>query len=325
MDANEKGASLDYPINQELLGEATQIKEQWKVIQERIKKIEEHKGKVSEAVFAKVLSDYHERLEEMISQVMDKKRSIDRELVSLYEAQKKIASQLENHRHALEEIKFRNVLGEYSEEDYQSKAKEEQDKISKFETILSAVNTNISRYEDLFKDELEILSLEEKRIQKEAKGEIKKEVEIPFQEEELSSSDKEFITEIEGPDYFTSQDVTQPADKSDIFNSMERTIPAQAMPTGNSRIIIISGDDAGATYPLKEVITFGRAESNTVTLNDAKVSRQHAKIIHKGGEYILIDLNSSNGTFVNGERIEEHVLTNNDEFQIGDSVLQFQL
>ncbi len=319
----ENVENQEFPINQELLSQATQTKEQWKVIQERIKKIEDHKEKVSDPVYERVMADYQERLTEITSEVLEKKKAIDRELVTLYETQKKISSQLESHQHTLEEIKFRNVLGEYTEEEFEKTAKEEQDKISKFENLLSSINTNISRYEDLFKDDLELLALEEKKIQEPHTTE-ESHTDLSFKEEELSESEKEFISEMEGEDYFTTQDITHPGEKSDIFNNMDRT-EVKESPKGNSRIVIIRGDDAGATYPLKDVISFGRADSNTVVLKDAKVSRQHAKITHKGGEYILADLNSSNGTYVNGEKIDEHVLTNNDEFQIGDTVLQFQI
>jgi hypothetical protein len=119
-------------------------------MKERLEKIEENRDKVSPPVYDRVRGDYELRLKEATHDVLQKKNEIDRELVTLYETQKKIASQLESHRHTLEEIKFRNILGEFSEEEYQLKAKEEQEKISKFETILSAVN-RIGRYEGLFR------------------------------------------------------------------------------------------------------------------------------------------------------------------------------
>lgn len=312
MNKAQKSETLDFPINQALLGEATKIKEQWKVVKERIDKIKENKDKVSSPVFQRVLADYEERLTKITEDVLEKKNAIDRELVTLYEAQNRIAAELETHRHALEEIKFRNMLGEFSEEEYQRNAKEEQDKISKFESILSAVNTNISRYEELFREEVELLSLEEKKI---GAGETAEEEEMPF--EEFGAEERE-------ADYFTGgPEVTSPKEEPPDISTTVRTERHKIGET-NARIVIISGDDAGATYPIKDPVTFGRAESNTVVLRDAKVSRQHAKIVEKGGEFVLMDMNSSNGTFVNGERIEEHVLTNNDEFSIGDTTLQFQ-
>lgn len=309
----EKTQELDFPINQALLAEATQIKEQWKVIKERIEKIEENKEKVSPPVYERVLKDYKERLDQITGEVLEKKNTIDRELVTLYETQKKIASELETHRHALEEIKFRNVLGEFSEEEYQKNAKQEQDKISKFETVLSAVNTNIGRYEELFREEVEILSMEERKF-----GDEVSETSEPREEISEPSSESDYFT--------TAPDTTSPGeDMPETSETAKATYSPPSAGIGAARIVIISGDDAGATYPLSESISFGRAETNTVVLRDAKVSRQHAKIIEKGGEYILMDMNSSNGTFVNGERVEEHVLTNNDEFQIGDTVMQFQI
>ncbi len=309
MNKSEKIENLEFPINQALLGEATKVKEQWKVIKERIEKIKENKGKVSAPVYERVFSDYQERLAKITEEVLEKKKAIDQELVTLYETQGRIAAELEAHRHALEEIKFRNILGEFSEEEYQRKAKEEQDKISKFETVLSAVNTNIGRYEDLFKEEVELFSLEEKKIEH---AETIEE-EIPFVEFGEEAHEANYFTQ--GPE----QQREEPVELSSTLRTARVKISER-----NARVVIISGDDAGATYPIKDSITFGRAESNTVVLRDAKVSRQHAKIIQKGGEYILMDMNSSNGTFVNGERIEEYVLSNNDEFTIGDTTIQFQ-
>lgn len=310
----EKSEALEFPINQDLLSDATQIKEQWKVVKDRLSKIEEHRERVSSPVYDRVLADYRERLREATEAVLEKKRAIDRELVSLYDTQKKIAGQLETHRHALEEIKFRNVLGEFAEEEYQRKAKEEQEKISKFETVLAAVNTNISRYEDLFREEVELSSYE--GHEKEA---------APASAFETTS--EELMPDMEGPDYFTAlHETTTPGE--DVFDTSQtaRTKPAAKASAAaqRARVVIISGDDAGATYPVKDTVSFGRAEANTVVLRDAKVSRQHSKIIQKGGEFVLLDLHSSNGTFVNGQQIDEHVLSNNDEFQIGDTTLQFQ-
>jgi len=311
---DEKSDTVEFPINQELLASATQLKEQWKVIKDRLEKIEEHREKVSPPVYQRVRSDYEKKLKEITDTVLEKKRAIDRELVTLYETQKKISAQLEAHRHTLEEIKFRNVLGEFSEEEYQRKAKDEQDKINKFETILSAVNTNISRYEDLFQEEIEAPPSESEEEPQEKEAEAK----------EVLPASEEFYEGLGGADYFTTAEVTTPGEEAQEIFITEKTKPGRKAPAEKARIVIISGDDAGATYPVKEAVTFGRAESNTVVLRDAKVSRQHAKIIVQGEEHVLVDLNSSNGTFVNGERIEEHVLANNDEFQIGDTVLQFQ-
>jgi len=71
------------------------------------------------------------------------------------------------------------------------------------------------------------------------------------------------------------------------------------------------------------VITIGRDSSNKVQLHDAGVSRHHAEIRRVENRYRLIDLNSSNGTIVNGKRIQEHWLNSGDQIQMGRTLMLF--
>jgi pilus assembly protein CpaF len=75
----------------------------------------------------------------------------------------------------------------------------------------------------------------------------------------------------------------------------------------------------------KAEVTIGRAPSNDVVLPDAGASGSHAKVVATGGELTLIDLDSTNGTYVNEDRITApHVLTGRDNVQIGDYTLCFR-
>ena len=103
---------------------------------------------------------------------------------------------------------------------------------------------------------------------------------------------------------------------------METTKPGV---TGAPQITIIGGaENVGKTYPITGTLSIGRSHTNQIILKDAKASRQHAEIRLQGNECVLIDLNSSNGSLVNGQRVHEHILAPNDEIQIGDFVMQFQ-
>ena len=64
-------------------------------------------------------------------------------------------------------------------------------------------------------------------------------------------------------------------------------------------------------------VTFGRSEENDVVLVAEEVSRDHAKIVRRGGRLVLLDLKSLNGTYVNRQRIVERVLTDKDEVWFG--------
>ena len=313
-------ATPEFPIDEKLLEEATRAKEEWHIVKDRLSKIEEHKGKVSEAVHIRVLQDYEARLEETKEALLKKKTEIDRELASLYGTRKKISSQLEEHHQRLEEIKFRNTLGEYAEEEYQRVAREEQDKISRFETVLSALESNISRYESIFEGEEELFA-ETPTAPPEAIAEMAEvsgvEPAAPLEAEPATDA-AGYVIEERGPDYFSA--VTEAEEATKPKGKAKAKAPKRERP----RLVIISGKNSGAAFFIKATLSLGRAESNTVTLKDAKVSRQHAQIQKQGEQYVLVDLNSANGTYVNGERIEEHVLSNGDEIQIGDTILQFQ-
>jgi pSer/pThr/pTyr-binding forkhead associated (FHA) protein len=64
-------------------------------------------------------------------------------------------------------------------------------------------------------------------------------------------------------------------------------------------------------------IFFGRAEGNTIVVKDLRASRQHAELYWDGSSFVLIDLNSSNGTFVGEERVSTHVMKSGEAIQIG--------
>ena len=84
-----------------------------------------------------------------------------------------------------------------------------------------------------------------------------------------------------------------------------------------ARIICVEGDMDPREVTLTENISIGRSPSNDIVLKEAKVSRQHAAINFIRGNYVIVDLKSSNGVFVNGQKIEEHVLQSEDEINIG--------
>ncbi len=70
------------------------------------------------------------------------------------------------------------------------------------------------------------------------------------------------------------------------------------------QLIMRSGPTPGAAFPLEgDQMTIGRDPVNEITINDAEVSRRHARLTFQGGKYVLEDLGSTNGTFVNGQRL----------------------
>ncbi|HBW68319.1 MAG TPA: forkhead-associated protein, partial [Chloroflexus aurantiacus] len=92
-----------------------------------------------------------------------------------------------------------------------------------------------------------------------------------------------------------------------------------------ARVVAVSGSLAGRSIPLGDIpMTFGRAPENTVVIASQRASRRHAEIRREGGVYLLIDLGSSNGTFLNGQPVQRQILRNGDTFTIGDESFRFE-
>lgn len=70
------------------------------------------------------------------------------------------------------------------------------------------------------------------------------------------------------------------------------------------QLIMRTGPTPGAAFILEgDQLNIGRDSTNEITINDAEVSRRHARLTFQGGKYVLEDLGSTNGTFVNGQRL----------------------
>ena len=86
-------------------------------------------------------------------------------------------------------------------------------------------------------------------------------------------------------------------------------------------LAVLQGKASGQIFQIHKVKTvLGRADSDIV-LDDPEASRQHATLEILGSRVVVTDLNSTNGTFVQGERIQNAELENHNEFRIGEHVL----
>ena len=83
----------------------------------------------------------------------------------------------------------------------------------------------------------------------------------------------------------------------------------------------------GDVILLKQSITIGRKGSNSIIItNDAKISREHAKIFWQYDSFVIEDLGSANGSYVNKERLTEiRILENNDIVQLGRTQFKIQI
>jgi predicted component of type VI protein secretion system len=90
-----------------------------------------------------------------------------------------------------------------------------------------------------------------------------------------------------------------------------------------AKLILKSGENTGMEYEVKDGLVLGRRLEAPIHLNDVKASREHARIQMEGGGYVLVDLESTNGTFVNGTRVQRHRLLHEDLVRIGRTLFVY--
>jgi two-component system, NtrC family, sensor kinase len=89
-------------------------------------------------------------------------------------------------------------------------------------------------------------------------------------------------------------------------------------------LFVIRGNDQGTRFELEEpIIRLGRDKSCHLHIHDTEVSRQHAELRRTHRDYTVSDLSSSNGTFVNGARVQQHALLSGDQVQVGATLMLY--
>src|ERR1700716_939754 len=103
----------------------------------------------------------------------------------------------------------------------------------------------------------------------------------------------------------------------------QRTL-ADSFAVMNPRLVAINGSLKGSTFPLNEAqVSIGRESASSVSLSHNSVSRRHCLIKRSGNEFTIRDLDSFNGTFVNGVPVKEQTLMHADQIKVGSIALLF--
>lgn len=112
----------------------------------------------------------------------------------------------------------------------------------------------------------------------------------------------------------------------DVKNGGKKRRPPAAK--GNYGLEIISSGNSrdlkdGSIIPIRSDLTIGRKDDNSIIISDQHVSGNHAKIIVRNDSLFIEDLNSTNGTYLNGNKISNKMkLSNKDEIKIGTAVFK---
>jgi FHA domain len=119
----------------------------------------------------------------------------------------------------------------------------------------------------------------------------------------------------------------QSAQRPFLVHDTEPGVPAALVlprPADAARLVVVAGPASGLELDVGACdTTIGRARGNALVLADVSVSRRHAVLRREGASFVIVDLESGNGTRVNGRRVRRAHLGDGDEVSFGDSLVRF--
>ncbi len=128
-----------------------------------------------------------------------------------------------------------------------------------------------------------------------------------------------------------SEDAEEPAplpssdypDRKPVSDALDSTVVMLETPV----LIVKKGKNLGAVYPVpwRGTINIGRSRSNNIVLEDRTASGKHCRLKHDGEKFLLYDLRSTNGTFLNDHKISQSYVKDGDTMQVGETHLLFKV
>ena len=91
------------------------------------------------------------------------------------------------------------------------------------------------------------------------------------------------------------------------------------------KLVLLSAGMTGRTHELKvDKTTIGRVEDNTFQISEPSVSSHHCEVLLRGSDVVVRDLNSTNGTYINGEKVTEKVIKPGQILKLGQIEMRLE-
>jgi len=334
----------------ELLATYRDLQSQFDRVRDRVRRAEDQKSTVPRRIYDRVRSEYDRELDSIRARMSPIRDEIDRMHESLEAQLRDAASVLQSVEEELAEAEFRHRIGEYEDtaftelrRDLDARAHDATSRQTLLQTTLAAVASlrhpdakletpsapSAPANEDF--SDINVGSAESAAVESATEVE-----EVVPRRPVLSAGS---VTSTSRPDGFenphdwisemgadrrarpvpTPRPVSPP-DPADQLDSL--LTPAATPGEGFPSLVFVSGAHAGqAIALLPTTLTIGREHDNNIEIKDPEVARYHARILRERDDYVVEDLNSSTGTWVNGERIKRTAITHGDVIRVGQTEL----
>lgn len=327
MDSAEE--SVDVPIDVSVLEALIEVRRQQALVDQFCARAEENKSAVAPAVYARVLADYGKRraaLDGEAAPLVTRAVAEYRTLRGLHDGvqQTHDTAQLDK-----DEIVFRHALGEIDDATRDERLVAPERALAESATRLSTLEALDARFREALPD-VDLHAAAAAPAAEPADDEAFEpvfEADAPGEPSAgLPSGEKTvWLADLPPPIPFPQRGDSgrHDAARSGAATDAEAGELPPAPAVGAA---LLSEADAGRTvnYQLTALTYIGRAEDNQIRILDPGISRRHVLITATGDGYTIRDLKSQNGTYLNGERVDERTLMDGDRITLGDVTLVFR-
>ena len=279
-------------------------------------KAESRREAVSAAVYARVTADYEKRLSALRAEAAPLKKRVRAEYQKLRAVADRLKARAETARLDKEELEFRRDLGEIELPDFEKKVAAPTAILEECQAELDTLEQEGARF-------LEALGPDTDTSSVSTGGDS-----IPQVPEQAAATEPPIegggATVLVTPsDIAPALEATQYVSPDSFVQDPGATMAAVALPA-DARLVL-EEHGASTEFKVPPLTYIGRSDTNQVQLARAGVSRRHALIsLAADGSYSIKDLQSQNGTLVNGHIIAETRLNDGDTITIGDAELTFR-
>jgi len=296
-------------------------------LKEYLERANERREHVSDAVWKRVVLDYERRSKALTEAASPLEGQVRAEYAKLHALLGTIERDSRNAQFQKEEAEFRHEIGELTDEELAARIAEPEQQLAQCATDLEAVERLKARFLEAFESEEDLLAGQPAPPPKPADSSTGAE---PADHDAADESDAAEPSELDktrppsatrvlSPEELVPGAPEPPQPEADEDEARTFLLPAAAL--------LITGDDPESTteYRLASLNYIGRAEDNQLRVAQPGISRKHALVSATKKGYMVQDLDSQNGTYVNGTRITEQALADGDEVVIGDVHMVFRL
>jgi hypothetical protein len=314
--------------DRELLDQLLALRAEQETLAGRLAKLDDERTGVSQVVWTRVQRDYEGRLAALAERGRTLEQALQEPRQRVADRRAALQAALDNQRHDEEELRLRARLGELDEAELAKR-------LAPLSPALAERQAELASVEEVW-GLLESVPATPPAAAAELAAPVPPFVPAPIRDEPVleepappSAPPPPPAPRGQDGGLTTAVDVPQPpVTSSQATMLISAQLPAPAGPTVIFRPAVLVSErpiDRRRELPVEPLTTLGRGVRNQIRLQEPAVSTRHAEIRLTADGYRVYDLKSTNGTFVNGERVDEAPLADGDRLMIGTFAFDFRL